>query len=137
MTIANIRTKLGLALAGIGVKVYDTWPSAIQVPCAVITLDTVNYDHVLPRTQSICKWKVTLLTGVQGSLEESQNRIDEFIEIIGGKSVKYNVENYIVAFANGYLPDCDFAMFHDWTDIGYHQINNTYYYGAVGHIETT
>jgi hypothetical protein len=127
--ISDLRTELSQQIIKTGLPIYSSWPANVSPPCAILTVDSINYDVTLPRGTPAVTWKLTVLILLQGDIQESQNFLDAYMNATGTNSIKYQIESHTYT-------NCDFARFVNWTNFGGKTVNETSYYGCDGIIET-
>lgn len=88
-TMAGIRSGLSTRLSGVGVTVYDTWPSVPTIPAALIGLaseNPVDYDDSYDEAATL-RLVVTVL--VQKVVDQvAQTSADTFINPTGATSIR-------------------------------------------------
>jgi len=92
MSLATIRAGMANNLETIaGIRVYEEVPDNPALPCAVIELDTVNYDVAFQRGATEYTFIVNSIV-TRTTVRRAQRKLDEFIDN-GAKSVKTAIES--------------------------------------------
>lgn len=91
MSLAEIRQGLATNLGDIsGIRTYPEIPDNPVMPCAIIQLDSVNYDQTFQRGLTEYDFTVQLVVG-RVTERRAQQKLDEFIDA-GERSVKTAIE---------------------------------------------
>lgn len=92
MSLAAIREGMAENLQTIaGIRVYEEVPDSPALPCAVIQLDTVNYDVAFQRGATEYGFIVNLVV-TRTTVRRAQRKLDEFIDD-GARSIKTAIES--------------------------------------------
>jgi len=92
MSLATIREGMAANLGDIaGIRVYEEVPDNPALPCAVIQLDTVNYDVAFQRGATEYTFIVNTVV-TRTTVRRAQRKLDEFIDD-GARSVKTAIES--------------------------------------------
>jgi len=90
--LADIRNGLATSLAAItGLRVHKTIPDQVAVPAAIIGLPEIEYDLAMRGTASKFTIPVRIYAS-KASERAAQEKVDEFMEASGDKSVKQAIE---------------------------------------------
>lgn len=93
MSIKGIRDNIKTALVVIpGLRVYDTVPDVLEVPCAFVKPMAGEYDMAGSASIWQPRFEITLLVSRIGDVEESQDSLDDYIEPTGAASIKAAAE---------------------------------------------
>lgn len=92
MSLANIRAGLGDNLETIsGIRVYEEVPDNPAMPCAVIQIQSVNYDQSFQRGLTEYNFVVRLVV-TRVTERRAQRKLDQFIDD-GARSVKTAIQS--------------------------------------------
>jgi hypothetical protein len=92
MSLADIREGMANNLQTIaGIRVYEEVPDNPALPCAVIQLDTVEYDVAFQRGATQYGFIVNTVV-TRTTVRRAQRKLDEFIDA-GARSVKTAIES--------------------------------------------
>lgn len=91
MSLAEIRQGLATNLGDIsGIRTYPEIPDNPVMPCAIVQLDSVNYDQTFQRGLTEYDFTIQLVVG-RVTERRAQQKLDEFIDA-GARSVKTAIQ---------------------------------------------
>ena len=92
MNITEIRDGLETNLETVsGLRAYSEIPENPQVPCAVVSLNSVDYDQSFQRGLSELSFNVTVIVG-RFSVQQAQEHLNDYAGN-GSKSIKTAVQS--------------------------------------------
>lgn len=92
MNITDIRAGLETNLETVsGLRAYSEIPENPQVPCAVVTLNSVDYDQAFQRGLTELSFNVTVIVG-RFSVQQAQEHLNDYAGN-GAKSIKTAVQS--------------------------------------------
>jgi len=92
LNITEIRDGLETNLETVsGLRAYSEIPENPQVPCAVVSLNSVDYDQAFQRGLSELSFNVTVIVG-RFSVQQAQEHLNDYAGN-GSKSIKTAVQS--------------------------------------------
>jgi len=92
LNITNIRQGLETNIETIsGLRAYSEIPDNPQVPCAVVVLNSVDYDQAFQRGLTELSFNITVIVG-RFSVQQAQEHLNDYAGN-GAKSVKTAIQS--------------------------------------------
>ncbi len=93
MSITDIRNGLETNLETVaGLRAYSEIPENPQVPCAVVQLQTIEYDQAFQKGLVFYNFEITVIVG-RFSVQQAQENLNDYADNKGAKSVKTAIES--------------------------------------------
>lgn len=93
MSITAIRDGLETNLETVsGLRAYSEIPENPQVPCAVVQLQTIEYDQAFQKGLVFYNFEITVIVG-RFSVQQAQENLNDYADNSGAKSVKIALES--------------------------------------------
>ncbi len=93
MTIGGMRTAIATNIATIpGLRTYADIPDNPAMPCAVVQLQSVDYNQSFNRGLTLYQFVVTAIFG-RIATSQAQRSMDQLIDDEGGRSLKTAIES--------------------------------------------
>lgn len=93
MSITDIRAGLEANLETVsGLRAYSEIPDNPQVPCAVVQLQTIEYDQSFQKGLAFYNFEITVIVG-RFSVQQAQEHLNDYADNSGAKSIKSAIES--------------------------------------------
>ena len=127
MSIKTVRQIIAEVVTAVGLPCHQYDPDVVNAPCAILYPSSGDWNVALPRTSSHNKYQLVILIPDTLSHEESQAKLDSYIEGSEGAIIKDAIQEA------DYRGQVSFAKVIGWRDYGKLTLN---YLSVTFEIET-